>query len=247
MNWADPPDAERLLGEARQSGSGEVALWAQVEGSPACAANVGLTLLSPFGLSGVDLVISGPNLGRNTGRSFMLSSGTIGAAIEASFVAGVRAIALSFAYDRNVAEYSTEQVDTACDVAVRVVLALYANWPSAPSRVGLFSVNVPVALSAGMDTRVITTHVLRDDMGALYLRRDTQPEPNPDSELRHRVALRFCVDWSRQGEGAVNWVGSDLWAVRQGWVSVTPLSLSSLSLGVAHTDPALGAIFDLFR
>ena len=44
-----------------------------------------------------DLVISGPNYGRNTGTAFALGSGTIGAAIAAS-LSGTKAISLSYGH-----------------------------------------------------------------------------------------------------------------------------------------------------
>jgi tubulin--tyrosine ligase len=46
----------------------------------------------------VDLVLSGPNFGRNTTAIFALSSGTIGGALEGA-VCGKKAIALSYAFD----------------------------------------------------------------------------------------------------------------------------------------------------
>ena len=44
-----------------------------------------------------DLVISGPNYGRNTGTAFALGSGTIGAALAAS-LSGTKAISLSYGH-----------------------------------------------------------------------------------------------------------------------------------------------------
>ncbi|KAL3151608.1 hypothetical protein ABBQ38_012600 [Trebouxia sp. C0009 RCD-2024] len=46
-------------------------------------------------VSDVDLVISGPNVGHNMGRASVLSSGTLGVAMEAS-LAHKKAIAMSF-------------------------------------------------------------------------------------------------------------------------------------------------------
>ncbi|KAI7585075.1 hypothetical protein KC343_g19677, partial [Hortaea werneckii] len=63
------------------------------------------------------MVISGPNYGRNTTAVFALSSGTLGAALEAS-VCGYRAIALSFAFfdRRNLPDVVAES----CQQALRV-------------------------------------------------------------------------------------------------------------------------------
>src|SRR5271154_1322634 len=56
-------------------------------GTPSTCTNIGLHHVS--GEADFDLVISGPNLGRNSSTAFTLSSGTIGAAIEAALVEGV--------------------------------------------------------------------------------------------------------------------------------------------------------------
>ncbi len=61
-------------------------------GTPADCANFGIYHM--FDGDKPDLVISGINIGSNSGLSFMLSSGTIGAALEAN-IAGLPAVALS--------------------------------------------------------------------------------------------------------------------------------------------------------
>ncbi len=66
-----------------------VEAWA-VSGTPADCVRLGLLNFAP---GPVDLVISGPNQGHNTGTD-MLYSGTIAAALEAAMM-GVKAIALS--------------------------------------------------------------------------------------------------------------------------------------------------------
>ena len=62
-----------------------------VDGTPGDCANLGIFSLFP---SAPDLVISGPNLGQNTGGPFTIASGTLGGAIIA-FLSGVEAIAVS--------------------------------------------------------------------------------------------------------------------------------------------------------
>lgn len=106
--------------------------------------------------------MSGPNLGRNTGRSFVLSSGTVGAALECSF-AGVRSVALSFAYFDRLSSYGVEVVECACEVAVDVVMRLWSEWGEG---VELYNVNVP--LGCQRDVAVYHTHLLQDHYGAIY-------------------------------------------------------------------------------
>ena len=69
---------------------GGVAMVA-VSGYPADAVQIGVHAL---GGSPPDLVVSGINLGYNHGAGFLMSSGTIGAAIE-GWISGIDAIALS--------------------------------------------------------------------------------------------------------------------------------------------------------
>lgn len=97
---------------------GEIGEWVLLDGSPTTCANIGLwshESLLPSSSSSIadlatsaggssskavpafDLVISGPNFGRNTGTAFALGSGTVGAAMAAA-LSGVRAISLSYGH-----------------------------------------------------------------------------------------------------------------------------------------------------
>jgi 5'-nucleotidase len=66
-----------------------------VDGTPADCINVGIYNLCS---QTPELVVSGINAGFNKGLGFVLSSGTVGAALEAN-IAGIPAIALSQAFD----------------------------------------------------------------------------------------------------------------------------------------------------
>jgi 5'/3'-nucleotidase SurE len=55
-----------------------------IVGTPSTCTNIGLHHVS--GEAPFDLVISGPNFGRNSSTVFTLSSGTIGGAMEAALV-----------------------------------------------------------------------------------------------------------------------------------------------------------------
>ena len=157
---SSPSTPPTILAAAYVTADGEdVGLWATVDGTPSTTANVALHTLAPFP---VDLCISGPNLGRNTGRSFVLSSGTVGAALECAF-AGVRSVALSFAYFDKLSSYGAEEVGCACEVAVDVVLRLWSEWGSG---VEWYNINVP--LGCKRDVAVYHTHLLQDHYGAIY-------------------------------------------------------------------------------
>jgi 5'-nucleotidase len=66
-----------------------------VDGTPADCVNVGVYNLCS---ERPDLVVSGINAGFNKGLGFVLSSGTVGASLEAN-IAGIPALALSQAFD----------------------------------------------------------------------------------------------------------------------------------------------------
>lgn len=113
--------------------------WVLIDGTPASCVQIGLHHF--FKERGpVDLVVSGPNYGRNTTAVFALSSGTLGAALEAA-VCRQKSIALSFAFfSRN---HDPDIIEAACRHSVRVIDALWKQWPSNDS-LDLYSVNVPL-------------------------------------------------------------------------------------------------------
>ncbi|KAM5348730.1 hypothetical protein ACJ41O_008553 [Fusarium nematophilum] len=140
----------------RPSHSGDVEEWILIDGTPASCVQIGLHHF--FQDRGpVDLVVSGPNYGRNTTAVFALSSGTLGAALEAA-VCQQKSIALSFAFfSRN---HDPVIIEAACRHSVKVIEALYKQWPTDGSA-DLYSVNVP--LVEGLEkNKTIWTNVLQN-------------------------------------------------------------------------------------
>ncbi len=120
--------------------------WVLVNGTPASCVQIGLYHVFRS-RAPIDLVVSGPNYGRNTTAVFALSSGTLGGALEAA-TCNKPAIALSYAFfNRN---HDRAIIAEASRHAVRVIEALYRQWPRDGS-VDLYSVNVP--LQAGVASR----------------------------------------------------------------------------------------------
>lgn len=113
--------------------------WILIDGTPASCVQIGLYHF--FQDRGpIDLVVSGPNYGRNTSAVFALSSGTLGAALEAAACTRP-SIALSFAFfSRN---HDPVIIEAACRHSVKVIEALYRQWPTDASA-DLYSVNVPL-------------------------------------------------------------------------------------------------------
>ncbi|KAL2162153.1 hypothetical protein VTH06DRAFT_7066 [Thermothelomyces fergusii] len=133
--------------------------WILVDGTPASCVQIGLYHF--FRDRGpVDLVVSGPNYGRNTTAVFALSSGTLGGALEAA-VCRHRAIALSYAFfTRN---HDTAIIEKASRQSVRVIEALVRDWP-ADGSVDLYSVNVPL-LERLEEGKVLFTPMLQNYWG----------------------------------------------------------------------------------
>lgn len=234
-------DAEGTT-HARPSPSGAVEEWILIDGTPASCVQIGLNHF--FQDRGpVDLVVSGPNFGRNSTAIFALSSGTLGAALEA---AGSRykAIALSFAFfSRN---HDPVIIDAACRHSVRVIEYLYKQWPTDGSA-DLYSVNVP--LVEGVEThQTVWTDILQnywtkggcfdavdgsaddEDLEEERIREgpggevdgeaDVANAPKGHTHKHFKWAPKFAEVYKSVEEAGP---GSDGWAVKEGQTSVTPL------------------------
>ncbi|KAH0839047.1 putative tubulin--tyrosine ligase PBY1 [Fonsecaea pedrosoi] len=111
--------------------------WILVDGTPASCVQIGLHHV--FKDRGpIDLVVSGPNYGRNTTAVFALSSGTIGGAMEGA-MSGVKSIALSYAFDSR--EHDLDVISAASRLSTRLMEKLAKEWPD---DVHLYSINVPL-------------------------------------------------------------------------------------------------------
>lgn len=211
--------------QPRATGDGDD--WVLIDGTPASCTQIGLNHL--FKDKGpVDLVVSGPNYGRNTTAVFALSSGTMGAALEGAALRK-KSIALSFAFfTRN---HDPVIIEAACKHSVRVIEALYKQWPSDNS-VDLYSVNVP--LVEGVDThKTIFTEILQNywtDGGCFTEVEDGAPDGvDAEEELRQEQEggapatgyKRKCYKWAPKFTDVYKSVedggpGSDGWVVQEG-------------------------------
>lgn len=126
--------------------------WVLINSTPASCVQIGIYyFFQNRGL--IDLVVSGPNYGRNTTALFALSSGTVGGAMEAA-VSGKKAIALSYAFSSR--SHDPEIISEASKHSVRLIEHLHANWDS---EVDLYTVNVP--LEPGMSkNKILYTNML---------------------------------------------------------------------------------------
>jgi 5'-nucleotidase len=163
-----------------------------------------------------DLVVSGINRGYNLGFSGYLS-GTVGAAREAA-MHGIPAIAASLAEGATQEDliYAAEEVFGA---ARRV--KQYGLPPNT-----FLNVNVPRIPAAGFKGYMVTTQAL------------SRGGQESFAEMKHPSGR--TIYWNVYKEGGDAPEGTDIWAVANGYVSVTPMRLG-------ETDPTqtetLRAIF----
>ncbi|KAF2422758.1 acid phosphatase-like protein [Tothia fuscella] len=230
--------------------------WVLVDSTPASCIQIGLHHYFKE-RPPVDLVISGPNYGRNSTAVFALSSGTLGGALEAA-VCGKRAIALSYAFfDRN---HDPEIIAGASRASVRVIEGLAKSWDD---NVGLYTINVPL-LADVEKTKVLWTHMLQNQWssGSCFTETNVPEQEDRDAEAEEveirraesGSAPRPVVNGSATKESSeaiddknehvrythkhFKWAprfkdvydsveksspGNDGWAVKEGYISITPL------------------------
>ncbi|KAI6878351.1 sure-like protein [Hortaea werneckii] len=227
--------------------------WVLVNSTPASCAQLGLSRFFFQERGEVDLVISGPNYGRNTTAVFALSSGTLGAALEAS-VCGHRAIALSFAFfdRRNLPDVVAES----CQQALRVCSWLSANAAWGDGR--LYTVNVPL-LKGCTEAKTVWTQMLQNEwkQGACFQelpaasavddaateeaklrKQETRNEsgtstPAAESSKWPRRHFKWAPRFTDVYEAVQSaGPGSDGWAVKEGQTSI-----SAIRANFMHTEP----------
>ncbi|OTA54185.1 sure-like protein [Hypoxylon sp. EC38] len=224
--------------------------WILVDGTPASCAQIGIHHF--FHEKGpIDLVVSGPNYGRNTTAVFALSSGTLGGALEAA-VCRKKSIALSYAFfSRN---HDPTIIDAASRHSVRVIEKLYSQWPTDKS-VDLYSVNVPL-LEGVEERKTLWAEMLQNywgENGACF--EEVEGSIGDEGEEEERIREGEEAEASSNLDSKTNgdagdagqtryphrhfkWAprftdvyksveesppGNDGWAVKEGYTSVTPL------------------------
>ncbi|PYH43326.1 putative acid phosphatase [Aspergillus saccharolyticus JOP 1030-1] len=234
--------------------------WILVDSTPASCVQIGL--YHYFEDRGpIDLVVSGPNYGRNSTALFAMSSGTIGGAMEAA-VCGKRAIALSYAFSSR--QHDPVVIAEASRHSVRLIEYLHNNWAEG---VDLYSINVPLEPGVS-EAKVLYTHMLdnRWSSGSCFkaveasastdgpsahehkLREESESagqtlnekgskSPSRRSRIQHKHfewAPNFTDVYKSVDEGTP---GNDGWVVKEGMTSVTPLKANFM-----HTPGIEGEI-----
>ncbi|KAL4915301.1 survival protein sure-like phosphatase/nucleotidase [Aspergillus aurantiobrunneus] len=230
--------------------------WILINSTPASCIQIGL--YHYFQDRGpVDLVVSGPNYGRNTTTLFAMSSGTIGAAMEGA-ACGKRSIALSYAF--SLRNHDPVIIAEASRHSVRVIEHLAKNWDEG---VDLYTVNVPLEPGVS-ESKVMYTEMLdnRWSSGSCFDAVDAEvPVEDPDhreqtlrdqeeklgedptvnvnvnSGKRTRIPHKHFI-WAPKFADVYRSVeqsspGNDGWTVKEGMTSVTPLKANFMhTLGI---------------
>ncbi|GAA6755218.1 5'-nucleotidase [Thermus sp. 2.9] len=144
-----------------------------------------------------DLVVSGINIGVNLGLD-LTHSGTVAAALEATSL-GIPAIAFSL-------DTSGEELDFSEAARHAVRIARLVAERGLPKGV-LLNVNFPAGTPKGVKVTRLSTHHFED---TVVERLDPEGRPY------------YWIAGTPVGEEEE---GTDLWAVRRGYISITPVSL----------------------
>jgi len=180
-------------------------------GTPADCTQIGLY---DFFETKPDLVLSGINIGTNVGHGYILSSGTVGAAIEAA-IDGVKAVSVSFYippsirpginfFDPN----NYHVYENAAKITRKVSKIMLEN--EFDKEVDLISVNIPYEGTENSQFEV--TKPFREGYGKLFVKKD---EVYIHQHLNQEMHNRFD--------------GTDMKAVSEGKVSITPINLDLVS------------------
>jgi len=213
--------------------------WCLVDdGTPATCADIGINHI--MGRDNVDLVLSGPNVGRNSTSLYALSSGTIGGAMEGCSH-GKKAIALSFAYEKRF-DTDPEILKQAALISVKTVEQLYSSWADG---VDLYTINIPLIsdLKFGK-TRIFRTPMLRNRWKKSLFSESSRKLEDTDSRhldiVDESVSAGQLYKWSPDFElvhrdVAASTEFTDGKAISQGYVSVTALKTAFAQVDKENT------------
>jgi len=202
-----------------------------LNGTPADCVNIGvyhLCHLRP------DLVVAGLNIGQNAGLSYLFSSGTVGAGLEAN-ICSLPAIAFSQALSPEIfREYHKtgnlpagfrEQVVRCSIPHLEEVLEFFMHHQSLLEPQVVWNVNFPCVFCEAASVRVCSAGRTMYD------------------SLFHGEGREFWMQWS--GERMDQNPECDSFLLAQGYITVTPLALQVLGALAQEKRQELQRLFDL--
>lgn len=204
--------------------------WTLLDGTPATCVNIALHNLA---LPPIDLVLSGPNMGRNV-TNLTFASGTIGGALE-GVLCGKKAIAVSFAFYKGI-EYTDSQVILASQRACALIRQIWDSW-TPDLGVDLWNINVPILPLDASEPAIHMTEIQRITHGGFfspvqsYSTLDGTPSRNA-----YRFAPQFPFGMEEPEDG------TDAWAIDRKMISVTPIRATWNVVELGRVKEGLGAI-----
>ncbi|KAG7665198.1 PBY1 [[Candida] subhashii] len=189
--------------------------WCLINSTPAACADIGIHhLYSHSKNKPVDLVISGPNFGKNSSNLYILASGTVGAAMEA-VTHGVKAIALSYAFNNMDHDYWI--LKEAAKISVKLIEKLYLELKK-NEEIDMFSINVPLVDSLKLGrTKIHYAPIFKNTWRSIY---SPLPEPNHKGQLEFSWTPDFKQVYK---DGLEDFSHSDSRVLLDEGISVTPL------------------------
>lgn len=153
--------------------------WCLVDnGTPATCTDIGVNHMcgSP---DNVDLVLSGPNVGRNSTALYALSSGTVGGAMEGVHQ-GKRAIALSYSYALDPDVGSTILTEASL-LSIKIVQQLWDTWND---DVQVYTVNIPLDENIKVGkTKIYHVPMLENKWGKSLFEKEEIPTNTEHSDI----------------------------------------------------------------
>ncbi len=171
-----------------------------VEGTPADSVILGLTKLAK---NNIDLVVSGINPGANLGDNVLIS-GTVGAALQ-GYLHGLPAIAVS------VDAWDSPRLDTAAELAALLAKRIESNRLPSNIFLNVNLPNLPLGKIKGLKITRLASRSHTDEV-----------EEGHDGRQVYYQLIRQTVDKTVDNK-------TDIWAIEQGHISITPLQTTLVS------------------
>jgi len=166
------------------------------------------------------LVVSGVNIGLNTGHGRILSSGTVGASMEAS-IDGLKSIAASIHIPKGINHFEIDEIvfHNAAKITADII-KIFIDKPLGET--DLLNINIP--FNAKPNAEVVVTRPHRDPYGKLFHK--------TEGVYKHASPL---IDFSKTKPG------TDLHALAEEKISITPINLELVSeKGMEQVKKILG-------
>lgn len=203
--------------------------WCLINSTPAACADIGIHhLYSNTKQKPIDLVISGPNFGKNSSNLYILASGTVGAAMEA-VTHGIKSIALSYAFNNLDHDYYI--LKEAAKISVKLIEKLYIKLKES-DEIDLFSINIPLVDSLNIkSTKISYAPILQNYWKSIYSPMD---EPNEKGQSQFSWTPDFKQVYK---DGIKDKNHTDSRVLLEEGISVTPLKAA-----FKFIDPLQGEI-----